>query len=289
MTWREGVERQGQGGAGRRGVAAVFDDDGVQIFKPAAGHAVVAVSGRGRFAGVGAYGHQGDGRRDPDAAAIGPAYPVGGISPLQFASFVAGAAGIAEAAVMVAVMVAVGCVLALLRRLLMPLQLQGELGRQGQLRQRGRWRWRLRWRGGRGWRGALPSGCGAGAGASGGAMGGRICTVAPFTDKNARNGRYCVVICIMGAGRHQGPGGAETARQAGLRCPRLRDWRHGQPKKRSEFKGLKTAFALFSLGRHAMKQGAKSGFAEAAFRSLRMPFSRPARRRRCGVWRRPQG
>ena len=120
------------------------------LFKPAAGHAVVAVSGRGRFAGVGAYGHQGDGRRDPDAAAIGPAYPVSEISPLQFASFVAGSAGIAE----VAVMVAVGCVLALLRRLLMPLQLQGELGRQGQLRQRGRWRWRLRWRGGRGWRGA---------------------------------------------------------------------------------------------------------------------------------------
>ena len=138
--------------------------------------------------------------------------------------------------------------------------------------------------------GVLPSGCGAGAGASGGAMGGRICTVAPFTDKkNARNGRYCVVICIMGAGRHEGPGGAETARQAGLRCPRLRGWRHGQPKKRSEFKGLKTAFALFSLGHHAMKQGAKSGFAEAAFRSLRMPFSLPARRRRCGVWRRPQG
>ena len=138
--------------------------------------------------------------------------------------------------------------------------------------------------------GALPSGCGAGAGASGGAMGGRICAAAHLMDK--KTPEMDVIASSFASWARAAMKGLAAQRRRGRQACAARACGAGgmgSPKKRSEFKGLEAAFALFPLGRHAMKQGAKSGFAEAAFRSLRMPFSLPARRRRCGVWRRPQG
>lgn len=106
--------------------------------------------------------------------------------------------------------------------------------------------------------GALPSGCGAGAGASGGAMGGRICAAAHLMDK--KTPEMDVIASSFASWARAAMKGLASQRRRGRQACAARACGAGgmgRPKKRSEFKGLKTAFALFPLGRHAMKQGAK--------------------------------